>query len=356
MKKGGKYLGEGSYGCSLDPAPVCSETPEFITKDSKLRKNATVGKVFMDDEDSIDEWQIAKKLAVVDPRQKYFLYPVSKCTTSLESVRTAETNGVCTRLERRYANAPPKNTKLHMLRSINGGIPLDSYVKNKKVSPQEFLASFSLVFQGMQKLHRAGLIHHDLKFDNILIDPKTKECRIIDFGMIINKDDALSFENKFIGSKYWLHPPEYRIFSTMTKRKWAPLDDIEIRREIATQIGMYKITFDKNDPSPISSAMFNDFMFSYCEYEQALLEYVQKLSKQKTMGAMLGYIQKYPQKIDVYSAGISLVYLSLHLDYTKSSQMQLQKFFNLLKHMIHPDPRKRYTMARCLKEAKEIIG
>lgn len=361
MMKGGRFLGEGTYGCSLDPAPKCVGVETFVVSPPKEKKsrqatNATVGKIFTNEKYLNEEWDVAKDVAHIDPDQKYFIYPVSRCTTNAASVHKAESQGYCNNVATKY---PSKTSRglLHMAKLPNGGDPLDAYVKKKKVSPEELLKSMIPVLKGIQKLSRNNIVHHDLKFDNILFNSLTNECRIIDFGLKVAADNALDIQkNKFLFSNYWLHPTEYKIYVTMYKRKWAPIDDSEIRMTMARHLSVYKLRFSTNDPYHLSDVMLNGRIFAYCDYEKAYIQYMKQLSKQKTSEKMIDYLSRYPEKIDVYSLGISLVYLSMYLDYSNTTEINLHKFYALLRSMIHPDPRYRATSGKCLKSVMDIIN
>ena len=51
MKKGGKFLGKGSYGCVFDPPLLC---------DKKLEREKGVGKLFQEKSDAIEEKVFSK--------------------------------------------------------------------------------------------------------------------------------------------------------------------------------------------------------------------------------------------------------------------------------------------------------
>ncbi|QBR84336.1 protein kinase family protein [Legionella israelensis] len=52
---------------------------------------------------------------------------------------------------------------------------------------EQFLQS---LFSKLLELHEHGIIHRDLKLDNIFYEPETQICTIIDFGRAINIDDS----------------------------------------------------------------------------------------------------------------------------------------------------------------------
>lgn len=62
------------------------------------------------------------------------------------------------------------------------GIPLSEYLKQKEITALERNEIFIKILVEAMKIHAHGIIHCDLKPDNIIYDPKTKEVSIVDFG------------------------------------------------------------------------------------------------------------------------------------------------------------------------------
>lgn len=76
------------------------------------------------------------------------------------------------------------NDKLE-LTMTNGGITLLSFAKTIPYLERiKFVPSLIYqLAQGLLQLQNSGILHGDVKPDNILVDPKTKRIRIIDFGI-----------------------------------------------------------------------------------------------------------------------------------------------------------------------------
>lgn len=76
------------------------------------------------------------------------------------------------------------NDKLE-LTMTHGGMTLMSYAKTiSYIERIKFVPSLIYqLAQGLLQLQRSGVIHGDVKPDNILVDPKTKRVRVIDFGI-----------------------------------------------------------------------------------------------------------------------------------------------------------------------------
>ncbi|BAY64201.1 multi-sensor signal transduction multi-kinase [Calothrix brevissima NIES-22] len=64
-----------------------------------------------------------------------------------------------------------------------GGISLREYTKIQPLELSEFLAIAVEITEILQQIHQRRIIHKDIKPDNILINPQTKEVKLIDFSI-----------------------------------------------------------------------------------------------------------------------------------------------------------------------------
>ena len=349
---GGDYLGEGTYGCTLDPHPACRGNVQFLnSKVQKQQPIATVGKVFVEQKHADEEWNVALMLYKIDPMQSHFIYPTSRCDTTVASVKKAQEKRHCTNMMR----TSKKQVKMIMLQ--NGGIALQEYMMRNMMQPVDLLQSLLPVFHGLVKLSKNGIVHHDMKFDNILYNPVTMQCRAIDFGLMVATKDALTFGgNPYIFSNYWLHPPEYRVLVSMHKHNWKHMDTAEMRQMLSSHLSIYKIRFSPLDSLHISDLILNGKIFSYCDYERSYMLFMKQLYKHKNKEGIIGYMQRFANRIDVYSLGITLLYLTMYMNTTLTTNNVEQQLQSLIRSMIHPDPRKRSTPTKCLRDVLKIVG
>ena len=86
LLQGGKYLGEGSYGCVISPAIPCidkytqrkTKKQNHHKREKTPKNNTTKGKsvskiIIAPDKDSKDELIISNLIKQIDPKQTYFI-------------------------------------------------------------------------------------------------------------------------------------------------------------------------------------------------------------------------------------------------------------------------------------------
>jgi len=77
---------------------------------------------------------------------------------------------------------------------------------------EDIVKSFTLqVLEGLAYLHEMGILHHDLKGDNILID-SSGICKITGFGTAQHTDDIYAdvAHTAMLGSIYWMAPEVFK--------------------------------------------------------------------------------------------------------------------------------------------------
>lgn len=58
---------------------------------------------------------------------------------------------------------------------------------------------------GLAAVHRAQIMHHDLRAANVLVGPKPRVCRLTDFGLSKTRQQSSKSSNKS-GNPIWLSP------------------------------------------------------------------------------------------------------------------------------------------------------
>ena len=78
---------------------------------------------------------------------------------------------------------------------IEGGSLYDFYyVSSPKYLSEDLVRYYSAqLFLSIEYLHKRNILHRDLKLENVMIDNKTGNLKLIDFGFAIQKRKAKSF-------------------------------------------------------------------------------------------------------------------------------------------------------------------
>ena len=88
------------------------------------------------------------------------------------------------------------------------GIPLDAWMQDRgQVPPLDIAVSIlRQILQGLQAMHAAGVLHRDLKPNNILIDDEQK-VTIIDLGLArIDNEEAITEDGRVTGTVGFIAP------------------------------------------------------------------------------------------------------------------------------------------------------
>lgn len=79
----------------------------------------------------------------------------------------------------------------------------------KRVKTARALQLLRQILSGLSALHEAGVIHRDLKPDNVLMSKRNRgNATLCDFGMSMWRDRIFDVENEYIGSKGYVSPEQ----------------------------------------------------------------------------------------------------------------------------------------------------
>jgi len=179
-KKGGKYLGEGTYGCVFgDPPLKCKGDNERSTNDivSKVMERKNAKKELIES----DLW---KK---IDPEQDFSISAIKICSFDKKYNSKNEP-------EKCLSKFKPMNRKKILNKKRDtlifykfGGLDLIKLKPHAKNYKAIFTAIHPLL-KGLEKAHDNNIVHLDIKRDNIVskIENNKIVLRFIDFGLSLN--------------------------------------------------------------------------------------------------------------------------------------------------------------------------
>jgi hypothetical protein len=180
---GSTVVGVGSSGCVFRPALRCdgddSAPSGHVTKVGTL-------------ENSAREWAqveaLKKKIKTIHTWEQYFILPDRLCKPVLNTRNFREH---CPNIY----TASPDN--LRALQVPDGG----GTISNFSTSTVEFLpfwnAMKTLLRDGIVPMNNLGIIHRDIKLNNVVYDSSTKIARLIDWDRTVNVEGFDPCKNNF---------------------------------------------------------------------------------------------------------------------------------------------------------------
>jgi len=204
-----KRVGEGSYGCVHNPPLKCRDKPynPDPTKVSKIltKKNAN---------GELKEFKLIKK---ADKKEDFHLGKPTSCFPDNNAENQTAINQ-CSR----FNSFEIEKYKLLLLK--NGGADLSNIEdKFKKLTVntvnrrklENFWLDMSRILYGSKVLMDNGMVHHDLKQQNIVYNEDTGRVNYIDFGLMMTTQEMLKKAN---GSRYpfgahWSFPPDILFYN-----------------------------------------------------------------------------------------------------------------------------------------------
>ena len=188
-------IGEGSYGCVQNPSLHCSKNLDFNYKNyvSKIMKTK-------DAELELKEFIV---MDTYDPTNKYHLGPSIICQPELNDKIIDKDISNCKYIKSDDVKSDPNNYKI-MLMKFGGpdfknlcSSELRKYLSTKKrLKTDRFWLEVHHLIKGLQFFKDNGLVHNDIKPQNILFNMKTGKLAFIDFGLMRSKEEIIETSKK----------------------------------------------------------------------------------------------------------------------------------------------------------------
>lgn len=354
--KGGKLIGEGSFGCVIKPSIPCKKNTKSL--------NNTVSKIVKDpDFDDIKiENKVNKILRNIDPSYKYYIPYIDICILKsiptrmdLETIQTVNNDHYYT------LNNNKKNKKTCKVEvdkdPVNiimpdGGINLEYILKKTIKYPlhfnlfvKYFKKHIKHLILGLKLAHENKIVNRDIKDSNLvgLLSNNELKIRYIDFGLSLVIDEKL------------LHSDEYALNGSPG---YYPLDNI-----IAFYIASYhpdkekvyskikaEINDDKNYIYKIKQLKLTHKLIYLDTDINTIYDKLSKLYVNKTFAyEYYGYNDIFNgllQKSDIYSLGIMILTIVKNRLNYDIEKLPLLK--DLCLNMTLTDYTKRYNVLQCL--------
>jgi len=205
-----KIIGEGSYGCVHKPSIHCKRIPKpgFDYKNyvSKIMKTKNAKK-------ELAEFLIIGK---IDPNDEYHLGQPILCKPNLNEANVKNDIKKCKHIDSNDMEENPDKYSLLVLKfggldfKVLCGDYLKTYLeKDKAERTDNFWLEVHHLIKGLKFFKDNGIIHNDIKPQNILFDTTNGKMKYIDFGLMRTKknviDSSKNNEN-YLGVYHWSYP------------------------------------------------------------------------------------------------------------------------------------------------------
>lgn len=220
-------IGKGTYGCVHKPSMKCTiPKVNYRNKISKLMTKTNANS-------EIKEYA---KISNADKQSDFFPGVPLQCEADTKLKTNIEAFQQC---------GININTRNAILVMEDGGIDLTNYAKNvshmeinakNKKKIKDFWVEAYRVLRGLKLFLDHGLVHRDIKPDNIVYNEKLNRINIIDFGLLKTVDNIV---NECKNHEYdfpifhWNFPPETILYNGVTSLIFSEFFDImKIKRQV----------------------------------------------------------------------------------------------------------------------------
>jgi serine/threonine protein kinase len=322
-----KIIGEGSYGCVHRPSIYCKTIPSpgfnYKTYVSKLMKTKNAKK-------ELAEFLIIGK---IDPTNEYHLGQPILCKPNIDEPNVKNDIDNCKYVK---SNNIETNEDKYSLLVLKYGGPdlkifclnhIKKYLKTHKTErTDKFWLEVHHLIKGLKFFKDNGIIHNDIKPQNILFNTTTGKMKYIDFGLMRTKKEIInsSIKNQnYLSIFHWSYPFDCAFMDIDEYNKYKKNNN---KTQIKKSLSELIVTDSKtNTPTnsfhlPISKPSSFKILFTYLNpdntipnsstqyaYINTFFDGFNKMIDQNNYDFVLDHIA---DSIDVYGLGFTLQFMA----------------------------------------------
>ncbi|RAL22338.1 hypothetical protein DL240_10845 [Lujinxingia litoralis] len=90
---------------------------------------------------------------------------------------------------------------------------LEAIISERKRLPADQAVSYLIgILRGLEHAHQQGMLHRDVKADNIMVDRVSGTARLLDFGLVkdVEASQKLTAQHAVVGTPYYMPPEQWR--------------------------------------------------------------------------------------------------------------------------------------------------
>jgi serine/threonine protein kinase len=323
-----EVIGEGSYGCVHKPSLPCDIKPrEILSYKNYISK-------LMTQDNAINEYNEFMIFANIDKENKYFLDKPIICNPKFDKDIINDIKK-CKNIDIDNIELFPNNYKL--LISKYGGFDLynfcenelSNYLKtNQQYNSDLFWLNVHNIIKGIKFLRQHGLVHNDLKPQNILFNIENGNLKFIDFGLMRTRSEIKrlsELDENYLGSFHWSYPFDCGF---MNKKQFDKYKDYTkaSRNELEAEFTDMLVSGSINNyyNLPINHPESFNILFNYINPELVesdpivkngyINDFFNDLNMNINRLSYDNYLNRTIDSIDIYGLGFSLQFVLNHFN------------------------------------------
>lgn len=329
--KSPQIIGQGSYGCVYKPAIKC---------DSENGSEKYITKVQLLDYTAKNEISIAQKVKKIGRFQQYYA-PIEKtCPLNVAKVGKSYMEKCAIWDWDRKDSFVSNKIRYIGENTLHSGF-LNYYEMNENIFEKVIVKTLMHLLHGLEKLSEKGIIHLDIKENNIMMKDNKPEPIIIDFGLSFDK---ASFDEKEVFFDYIHDYSPWGIEQSIIGYKVHHVEDVksEIKQGAIDRVFKdYEASHQRLRESTIAMKSFKNMKKYYSSF----------VGKKWTELSKEIYNESWSW--DVHS--LLVTYLS-YLSYEKTIKERHIKLINFIENNIHNPPKERKKHGDLIKELEELYS
>ena len=347
-----KLLNQGSYGCVFQPGFDCKGNP--------LNTKRLISKIQNYKKISIRETEIGKKIQNIEHFEEHFAPVLRSCNISLANINDTDINK-CQFIQNGNVKQDIYNSNeiMYVGKYSLGDNILNIFQKSPKKTLNTLIRTNYDLLESYRLLLKEGIVHFDVKENNIICETSTGNPIIIDFGLSFDLSELKSNEKDIQIEKYkdifFIYEPKYE--------PWCI--------DVCFLNYMYNNLGDKWTEKKISKEEVDKIINDFCsnnkiigkilvenpEYKNNQTKYFQSFVNY-TWRTLFDALIKNTEKWDNY--GLAILYLNLmnnmKLEVVYKDFPILKDYRDYLIELVSSTPDKRDTIEKTMKKFKELFS
>lgn len=365
-----KLINQGTYGCIFHPGINCQGKKENAKYLTKIQKNAKTIE---------NETKVSKLIRTIKGYTKHFAPIIKQCPVKIAKQYTNELQQ-CELFREIDTKDLHKQTYVSNKIRYVGNNNLSDYIQLQNTVYRfwkEILETHTYLLKGIQKLLTKDLVHYDIKYNNIMVDPAMQKPIFIDFGITVpiqQLTDANYYDYFYVYDTYpyWCFEVcmcNYIFHELLIENAKTTLVDTKTIHQIYNVFvyGRENTQSRQIDNSIFSSSLFKQNTDKIVdEYRKTVMEYYGKFVGSATWWDVYQHFMenKYYKTWDTYSLAVVYLFLventqkhnpQLYYQLETKTKSVFNQYMAFLFSTIFNSPDKRPTPESAVKTMREIM-